>query len=180
MKTFIFKSAAVCLLAFLSACGNKKSPTELEPEPPMPTPGLAYPNFRLSEPDSTRMGYPGYTLSTDSGKVIVLNFFATWSGPCRAETPELKTKIWEKYKDRNVVVLGINLQESSDLVKQWKAQHGLTFRLLLDAKGEVAKAYQVGAIPHNVVIDKEFKVRFTQIGYGGNLNDLIARIESLL
>jgi len=47
-------------------------------------------------------------------------------------------------------------------------------------KGEVGRAYQVNAIPHNVIIDKEFKIRFTQTGYGGNLNDLIAKIESLL
>jgi len=179
MKTFILKSAAVCLLALLSACGNKGSPTEPEPTPtptPTPTPGLAFPDFQLSQPDSTKPD----TLSKNKGKVIVLNFFATWSAPCRAETPELKTKIWEAYKDSNVVVLGINLRESSDLVKQWKAQYGLEFRLLLDAKGEVGKAYQVNAIPHTVVIDKKFKVHFTQTGYGGNLNDLIATIKSLL
>jgi peroxiredoxin len=174
MKLSILKSAAFCLLAFLLACSEKESPTPTQPTPASET-WVAYPDFQLLDPDGK-----SYKLSAYKGKVIVLNFFATWCGPCRSETPELKTKIWEAYKDRNVVVLGINLQETSDLVKQWAAQYGLTFPLLLDAKGEVGRAYQVNAIPHNVIIDKDFKIYFTQTGYYGNLNDLIAKIESLL
>jgi peroxiredoxin len=174
MKTFIRQFAAIGLLALLSACSNNETPAEPQPTPTSET-WVAYPDFQLLDPDGK-----AYKLSSYKGKVIVLNFFATWCGPCQSETPELKTKIWDVYKDRNVVVVGIDLQETSTLVKQWAAQYGLTFPLLLDAKGEVGNAYQVNYIPHNVIIDKEFKVRFTQTGYGGNLNDLIAKIESLL
>jgi len=174
MKTFIRQFAAIGLLALFSACNNSETPTQPKPTPAAET-WVAYPDFQLLDADGK-----AYKLSSYKGKVIVLNFFATWCGPCRSETPELRTKIWEAYKDRNVMVVGIDLRETSALVKQWATQYGLTFPLLLDAKGEVGNAYQVNAIPHNVIIDKELKVRFTQTGYGGNLNDLIAKIESLL
>lgn len=104
------------------------------------------------------------TLSDLRGKVVVMDFWATWCPPCRAVMPSLQ-KLHEKYKDQGVLVLGMNCWESGDAKAHMK-ENGFTYGLMLNAD-EVAKAYGVNAIPTLVVVGPDGKVAHRSVGAGG-------------
>ena len=134
-------------------------------------------DFALTDVDGSAHSLSGYR-----GRVIVLNFFATWCGPCQDEMPKLQANIWQSYRDRGVVVLGVDLQEDLGAVKLFGVNNGLTFPLAIDATGEVFRAYaggdKVANVPYNVIIDKEGNVRYSQTGYSEG--QMIQLIENLL
>jgi len=80
------------------------------------------------------------------GKVIFLNFWATWCGPCRTEMPSME-KLWQDFKEENFVILAIDIQEESKLVSSFMKERSLSFPVLLDGKGNVARSYGVRGIP---------------------------------
>ncbi len=115
-------------------------------------------------------------LSSFAGKVVVLNFWATWCGPCRSEMPSLET-LYNKYKAQGLVVVGVNLEESSGAVRQFVKHDGITFPILLDSSGRVALAYGARSIPVTYVIDRAGDV--TSGGIGAH-NWLSPATETLL
>ena len=162
------------LLAFtavlLLSCGGK---TPQEPEDGFPTAA----EIALTDVD----GYP-QILSSFKGKVVVLNFFATWCGPCQDEMPRLEANIWRVYRDRNLAVLGIDLQEDIGAVKLFAVNNGLTFPLAIDQSGAAFRAYAGGDavtnVPFNVIIDRDQQIRYSRAGY--NESQMIQMIEELL
>ena len=97
--------------------------------------------------------------------VIVLDFWATWCGPCVASLPRLN-ELAGKYKDRGVQVYALNQAEAADAVRQFVREKKLDhLNVLLDPMQEVAKAYHVSGIPQTVVIGREGKVRKVLVGY---------------
>ena len=95
-------------------------------------------------------------LSNFAGKKVILNFWATWCPPCRAEMPHME-KFYEDHK-RDVVVLAVNLTQTekkqSD-VKDFVDDYGLTFPIAMDAKGDVSSTYQIFAYPTSYIIDSQ-------------------------
>lgn len=85
-------------------------------------------------------------------QVTVLNFWATWCPPCRAEIPDLN-RFYEKYNRQQVMVLGVNLQEDPGQVKGFVKKNGMKFPVLTDTGGKIAKLYNVYAIPTTFVLD---------------------------
>jgi peroxiredoxin/outer membrane lipoprotein-sorting protein len=93
-----------------------------------------------------------FTLKNMAGKVVLLDFWATWCGPCRAELPLIE-KLYREFKDKGLVVLGIN-SEPPETVRDFIGKNKYTFPTLVDTAGEVARRYLVEAIPTVIVIDK--------------------------
>lgn len=91
-------------------------------------------------------------------KIVLLNFWASWCPPCRAEMPDLD-KLYEENKDDDFIVLAVNLGESEDTVKKFIEQNGYGFPVLLDKTQEVGITYQTFSIPTSVMVDKEGKIR---------------------
>jgi peroxiredoxin len=100
------------------------------------------------------------------GKIILINFFATWCGPCNQELPFLQKNIWDKYKNNpafELVILGREHTEKevSDFVKSKK----FTMPFAPDPKREIFKLYATQSIPRNIIIGKDGKIIFQSIGY---------------
>lgn len=116
----------------------------------LPQPGYQAPDFTLTDINGKTV-----KLSDLRGKKIVINFWASWCPPCRAEMPDLVKKS-EIYKDK-VVFLGVNLTntEGGDLesVRNFLQEFNVKYQILLDKNGDVAKLYQAIAIPTTVTVD---------------------------
>ncbi|KEO84370.1 redoxin domain-containing protein [Tumebacillus flagellatus] len=122
---------------------TKKDPTVLEV-------GQAAPDFQLETLDGKTV-----KLSDYRGKVVLLNFWASWCEPCRQEMPDIE-KAYETYKDQGLVVLGANLQENNVSIQGFTDTMGLTFPILMDKDGKLAvQTYKVKPIPTSFYIDKD-------------------------
>ena len=119
-------------------------------------------------------------LAEQKGKVVVLDFWATWCGPCVRALPSI-AEIAAAYKDKGVVVFALNQQEEADAVKKFIESKKLALTVAMDAKGEAAKLYQVSGIPQTVIIDKEGKVAAVHVGYSPGLKEALSKeIEAAL
>lgn len=116
------------------------------------------------------------------GKVVLLNFFATWCPPCRAELPELQSQIWNKWKDRSdFTVLVLAREEGWDKLDPFVEKNGYTFPVFPDLKRGVFGLFAETSIPRNVVLDKEGKIIYQSIGYEpAEFAKLVALLEQEL
>lgn len=114
------------------------------------------------------------SLSDLKGKVIFIDFWATWCPPCRESLPHTQAlSQHEKAKSGDLVVLAINAREEVDEVKSFLQEKGYTFRVLLDKDGAVMNQFKVQGIPTFVIIDREGKVAWVQVGFSGGTEKLI-------
>jgi len=95
-------------------------------------------------------------LSDQRDKLVLLNFWATWCPPCRAEMPAIE-KLWIKAKSGAFTVMGISLGEEEGTVKAFIAKNGFTYPIFLDRSGDVGKAFRADAIPTTYIINKKGK-----------------------
>jgi peroxiredoxin len=94
------------------------------------------------------------TLESFKGKVVFLNFFATWCGPCKAEMPSMQ-KLYEKLKPEGFEILAVDLQESTEVVRSFVKRYQLTFPVVIDSSGEIGAYYGARSIPTTYIIDRE-------------------------
>ncbi|MBC8052437.1 MAG: redoxin domain-containing protein [Sphingobacteriaceae bacterium] len=100
------------------------------------------------------------------GKLVMLNFFATWCPPCVEELPRVQKEIWEKYKDNpKFALLVIGREQGWDKLDPYKKANNYTFPILPDRKRTIYSKYATQYIPRNVVIDEEGKIIYQSIGY---------------
>lgn len=125
--------------------------------PPAPAIGHPAPDFTL-----TTVAGETFTLTALRGKPVVLNFWATWCPPCRAELPELQAA-HERYAGE-VVIVGVNQAEPAAGVAAFAGQVGLSFPLPLDAQAAVSRLYAVRSLPTTFFIDRSGVIRRIQIG----------------
>ncbi|WP_322802678.1 TlpA disulfide reductase family protein [Thermoflexus sp.] len=141
-----------------------------------PQPGYRAPGFSLRTLE-------GETLSIGDlrGRAVILNFWATWCPPCRAEMPAFQ-RLYARYRDRGLVVLGVNATSGDDraAVLAFRQQYGLTFPILLDEAGQVQQRYRITALPTTFFIDPQGIIRDVVIG--GPLSEaaMEARLSDLL
>jgi cytochrome c biogenesis protein CcmG, thiol:disulfide interchange protein DsbE len=124
---------------------------------PAPVIGYPAPDFVL-----TTLGGEEFKLSAQRGTPVVLNFWATWCPPCRAELPELRS-VSEHYLGQ-ITVVGINQGESAATVAKSAPELGLTFPIPLDHQGVVSQLYGVRSLPTTFFIDREGTIRQIQNG----------------
>lgn len=117
-------------------------------------------------------------ISKLDGKVIMVNFFATWCPPCNIELPVLQKKVWEKYKDNPDFVLIILGREHSDSeVRSFVEKKGFTMPFAPDPKREIFSLYATQNIPRNVIIGRDGKIIFQGTGYS---EEEFTEIENML
>lgn len=120
--------------------------------------GHVAPAFSLATVNSAS-GRGKLALADFAGRPIVVNFWATWCGPCKEELPLLQTT-WKKLQaqGKDVVFLGIDFQESGSDVMPFLRQYGITYPVLLDASGSAASKYRIASLPDTFFIDRQGKV----------------------
>ncbi len=143
---------------------------------PSPREGFLAPDFTLDTLEGEKV-----TLSGLRGKIVVVNFWATWCLPCRAETPALE-KTYEQYKDSGVVILGVNLTDQDSLrdVESFVQEFELTYPIPLDRDGGVGFLYQIQGLPTTFFINREGIIRTVAVGGPMSETFIRSKIEALL
>lgn len=116
------------------------------------TEGRPAKDFRLQSFDGQSIALSDYR-----GRVVVLNFWASWCAPCRVEAPALE-QTWRQHRDQGVVVLGINIWDKESEARAFVREFGLTYPNVLDDGGRVAIEYGVAGIPETIVIGGDGRV----------------------
>jgi peroxiredoxin len=131
-------------------------------------------------PDFTLMGMDDrkVSLKSERGRVVVLDFWATWCGPCRASLPGLNA-MYKELKDKGMSAFAVDLQESKEQIQPVKEKLIPDVPVLLDERSEVSKLYGVSGIPQTVVIGKDGKVKKVFIG-SGQEGKIRAAVEAAL
>ena len=121
--------------------------------------GRLAPDFELTLLDGST-----FRLGDRIGRhVIILNFFATWCGPCRAEMPELE-RYQKAHKDDGVILIGIDAEEKHTIVEQFINELNLTFPVGIDGSGDLLKLYGVNGFPTTIVIGADGRVKLYETG----------------
>jgi cytochrome c biogenesis protein CcmG/thiol:disulfide interchange protein DsbE len=122
---------------------------------PSPREGFLAPDFTLET-----VGGDSITLSDLRGKVVMVNLWASWCPPCRAEMPAIES-IYQANKDKGLEVLAVNttFQDGEQAAADFARSFGLTFPILLDRDGSVSKSYQLQALPTTFFIDRKGVIR---------------------
>jgi peroxiredoxin len=122
-------------------------------------PAAVAPDFALPARDGGEL-----RLSELKGQVVMINFWATWCGPCRQEMPLLE-QIHSKYEPLGFTMLGVNVEPDSAAAQDWLKNVPVSFPILFDRKSEVSASFGVEAMPSSVLIDREGRVRHVHRGY---------------
>ena len=130
--------------------------------------GHSAPGFRLVDLYGSERSLDDYR-----GKIVLLDFWATWCGPCRLTMPILE-KLQSEFPE-DLVLLAVNLQESEATVRGYVQKQKLKSRMLLDRDGRVSSSYRVSSIPMQVLLDRGGTVRHVQIGLSSQLGEQISR-----
>ncbi|WP_428304581.1 DUF2092 domain-containing protein [Lacipirellula sp.] len=151
----------------------------------MPKPGPSPPHALIGEEAPTFevdvLDGEAFKLQDVLGKkVVMLDFWATWCGPCVAALPEISAAANEM-KDKDVVFYTVNLREEPEAVKEFLKEQELDVPVLLDAEGEIGDLYKAEAIPQTVLIGKDGRVQVVHVGFGGDAKKkLIEELTALL
>ncbi len=144
-------AAAAAVAACLTARAGATAAAALMPgtAPDFTLHSVAGPNLRLQE---------------QRGQVVMLNFWASWCGPCRQEMPRLN-RLYEKYHASGFQLLGVNVDDDVRNAVGASSQLGVHFPVLLDTEKKVSRLYELNTMPSTVLIDRDGRVRYIHPGY---------------
>ena len=133
---------------------------------PAPGPAAAALAPQALAPDFTlrRADGPNLRLAEQRGQVVLLNFWASWCGPCRVEMPQLN-RLYDKYRSAGFVMLGVNIDDDPRAAAATAQRWGIRFPVLLDADKSVSRLYDLASMPSTVLIDRDGRVRYLHGGY---------------
>ncbi|UOE54036.1 TlpA disulfide reductase family protein [Cytobacillus oceanisediminis] len=176
MKKFLLAAAVIVLLLFIvdktilkekgvvEQAGQMQKYDKMEDPEDLPVgleKGNLAPDFELSDMEGNPV-----KLSDYRGKAVLLNFWASWCPPCRAEMPHME-KLYNKYKDENFDILAVNLtntEKNSSDAEKFVKELGLTFTIPMDVKGEAGSDYNIMAYPTSYFIDSDGVIREKVLG----------------
>jgi cytochrome c biogenesis protein CcmG/thiol:disulfide interchange protein DsbE len=118
-----------------------------------PQVGAAAPSFTLRR----LTGTGSLSLASLRGKPVVLNFWASWCGPCKSEAAVLE-RDWTRYRGRGVVFLGVDDKDFPSDARRFVTAHGLTFPMLQDGSGNVTGSYGISQVPETYVLDRQGRI----------------------
>ena len=127
------------------------------------------PDFTLKSADGRNL-----RLQEQRGQVVLVNFWASWCGPCKQEMPHLG-RLYEKYRSSGFTLLAVNIDDDARHGAATAAKWGLKFPVLLDADKKVTRLYDLGAMPSTVLIDRDGKVRYLHRGYREGVEETYER-----
>jgi len=160
MKPFIAGLTAVLIALPLAAAVDTNSPA---------------PDFTLN----AQTGKP-VELTQFKGQVVMLNFWASWCGPCRQEMPLLDS-IYKRYGKLGFTMIGVNVEPDSKAANDWLKQTPVTFPILYDTESKVSKLYGVSGMPSTVIVDRKGTVRMIHHGYKpGDEEEYLSSIRTLM
>ncbi len=151
MKKTLTRSLFLLLLVPLLALAGRTAITPIDEKPPAP-------NFSLKDMDGNVV-----TLESLRGKPVILNFWATWCPPCRAELPAMN-RAWHKIKDKGVAMVAIDVGEDEGTIFAFQADYPMDFTVLLDEDGTEIKKWPVRGVPTTFVIDPEGRMVYRAAG----------------
>jgi len=161
----IKNSIIALVFSVLAASSLASSGMEGQPAPDFALKSSTGENLRLSE---------------YRGDVVMINFWATWCGPCRQEMPLLDA-LHSRYQRVGFSLLGVNIDDDSRRAMQMIEELGVSFPVLFDARKEVSELYEVEAMPVTVIVDREGNIRYIHHGYKPGYEDkYLDQIRSLL
>ena len=163
----ILRVALLCL-PFVAAAPSGAA--DLKPWPGGPTPGL-----ELRDLDGR-----AHRLAEYRGKVVLVNFWATWCAPCRDEMPSIQ-RLKEKLAGKPFMVLAVNLDEPEARIRRFLTQMKVDFTVLLDPEGKAARAWEARVLPASFVIGPDGRIRYSLVGdldWGDDR--VVSRITELL
>jgi peroxiredoxin len=137
--------------------------------------GSAAPGFQLES-----AGGKAVNLADYKGQVVLLNFWASWCGPCRKEMPILE-QLHKQYKSKGFTMVGVNVEPNSSDAINWLKSTPVSFPILFDKDSSVSKLYRVEGMPNTVIVDRSGKVRYVHRGYKpGEENEYLDQIRTLI
>jgi len=143
---------------------------------PAPQQGFLAPDFELQTLDGETI-----KLSNLRGQAVLINLWATWCPPCRAEMPAIE-KVYNEYQDQGLVVLAVNMtyQDAYSDIAPFIDEYGLTFPVLLDETSKVGTAYQLRSLPSSFFIDRDGII--SEVVIGGPMAEALlrTRVEQIL
>ncbi|MFO7306868.1 MAG: TlpA disulfide reductase family protein [Gammaproteobacteria bacterium] len=114
------------------------------------------------------------------GQVVMINFWASWCGPCRQEMP-LLDQMHKRYSSLGFTLLGVNVEENTKDAERWLEQTPVSFPILFDRDSKVSQLYNVSAMPSTVFIDRKGNIRYVHRGYKpGDESEYLNQIRALL
>jgi len=142
-----------------------------------PKVGAVAPAFTLNRLEGTG----AISLGSFRGHPVVLNFWASWCGPCKSEAAVLE-RDWQRYRGRGVVFLGVDDKDLASDARTFVAAHGLTFPMLQDGSGSVTGMYGVSQVPETYVLNRQGRVVVHLAGpinaYGSEFSDALAKVAA--
>ena len=158
----LFAGLIFCALASLSLAASDLA-------------GQPAPDFALKSASGENL-----RLSEYRGDVVMINFWATWCGPCRQEMP-LLDELYVRYQRVGFNLLGVNIDDDTGRAMKMIDELGVTFPVLFDSRKEVSKLYHVAAMPVTLLVDREGRIRYVHHGYQAGYEDkYLDQIRSLL
>jgi peroxiredoxin len=135
--------------------------------------GFTAPDFTLPTVDSREI-----SLSDYRGRPVILNFWASWCGPCRYEVPAFKA-FYERYPEEQVVIIAVSTQDDPDSARGYSIADGLKFVIPVDPRGVVANLYNVRGLPTTFIIDENGVIKSIKIGPFLSVDEIEERLASV-